>query len=772
MNMKLAVTRSFIWLFVWFVFLSAGVHGAEQTYDIENDPIRVALREQVISVYAEEGLDAAIAQLPAFKAKLTAEGYRDENIYEHVWKESQLHVKNLAFSYALYEWIFIDSTNGDLSGESTNYSDAILYNILIRLSRDMGKLAQAEKWTQAGRRMANYQFGIDYDLKKYPDTAQDIHPAFPGFKNKDFPLLYSEQLQAPRLAARDYLDYSRLNIFEQLMEQTYYRGDWKSAMLYAEWIKQFSDALAAEPHHWHTHNHQELERLNSDAIAMQAELMWLQGKEQMALEHLERVIEERPSYYYGTHYRRGMTAIWWRAALGKKVPEDLEYLESRIDKMAKNRFFNTRTMSAWNTRSRIWWFYNNDQRDLAVEMMNTYFEEKPEFWQADWEMYLDMIMQEGDNRPESEEVFLQLLESYRKKGTKIYEPFLYEKYARWLSWQGRFEEACAIQREAVRLYKAFQMPDMAALAEQTLAQYEMGLKNQQQAPSPVVEEPAEANEEFPIAFKGKESGEYKVNLPVATVDLQPKSMHSLHQQDFMAFGHFTLANPGNEQLKGNLELSPAQDLVTEQTEASLFLTFRSDPGQEKAEVPIVLEPGRLLTLSMESFSREEGGGNVTLRWKPEQGAGLESVWTFVKGDGFGKGDFTNAGAYLNNPFYLVPVYQALQREPSDEAGVLDFRIVASETLRIEVYDLEDNQPVYIDDQGDGKLDGVGDVLARDDNANDLPDMRFKPGRVDAGFVLYFVPLPDRKPGPLELNVHIFENGKWVPRSVHTIDFKP
>ncbi|MDF3130721.1 hypothetical protein P0Y35_16040 [Kiritimatiellaeota bacterium B1221] len=771
MNIQRTFNRSLIRLFALNLWWSLSPLEAAQSYDIEDDPIRIALREEVISVFEAEGVDAAVAKFPVFKAQMMAEGYQDEKVYEHVWKESQLHVKDPEFRYKLYEWIFLDSADGDLSGKSLNYSDAILYNILINLSREMGKLAQAEKWTQAARRMAAYQYGIEYDLDRYPDVDEEVHAAFPGLKNKKFPLRYAEQLDAPRLAAREYLAYSQLNIFEQLMEQSYYRGDWKSALLYAEWIKQFSDALAAEPQRWHTHNHQELERLNSDAVALQAELMWLQGKGKMALAHLEKVIEERPSYYYGTHYRRGMTAIGWRAALGQKVPEDLAYLESRIEKMKNNRFFNTRAMSAWNTRSRIWWYFNNGQRDIALELMKAYFEEKPEFWRADWEMYLDMVMQEGDRRPESEEVFLQLLEAYRKNGFKIYEPFLYEKYARWLSWQGRFEEACAIQREAVRLFKAFQMPDMVVLAEQTLAQYETGLKNQQNAPSPTEEKGVEVAEDFPIAYEAQKAGEYKVDLPVAGADLQPRSMHSLYQQDFMAFSHFTLANPGNEVLKGTLELAPVQELDMEETEASIFLSFRSDPGAENVRLPLELAPGRLLTLRMESYRRGEGGGNVTLRWKPEAGEGLESIWTFVQGEGFGKGDFTNAGAYMNNPFYLVPIYQALQREASEEAGLLDFRIVASETVRIEVYDLEDQQPVYIDDQGDGKLDGVGDVLARDGNGNDLPDMRFEPGRVDAGFVIYFVLLPDREAGPLELRVQIFENGEWISRSIHRIAFQ-
>ncbi len=744
---------------------------AERIYNTNRHPIFLALEETLSPVLENEGVEAAVALLPYFKADMLAEGYSERDIFVHIWLNAQMYQPKTEVSYAIYEWLFIDSVRGDLSGKTMNDSGSILIRLLTTKSRQLGRLAQAERWLQINQLIEEHYLGMVFDLDQYPDLADDIDPAFPGLKRKHFPLRYRDQINASSNAPDFYLHYDHLFVLANLGEHAFCRGDWKTALLYGQWLEGFAESVINEPELWNYQSSNETKNIYSDAMARQTELMWMMGHREEALATLEQHIRDCGAWFYGLHYKREMTAITWRASLGKKVPADYDYLVDEWDDMTQNKFWDTDVMGRKNRITRMWWLYRNDRRDEAVALMEAYFNEDNIPLREDWELYLNMVLMEKDTRPESEEVFMLLLADYRKHGQKIYEPFHYEKYARWLSWQGRWEEVLAIQKEAVRLYTAFEMDEMREKALVLLAEYER-LAAEADAPVEETVAPA-AKDAIPMSFEAGPAEAYRVDLPPVTVDLQPQLMQSLHAQNTSALALFSLANPGNEVLKGELEVSPALDMKVDRVDHFLSLYFEANAMGGRSRIPLELEAGSLLSLQLESYTRHPEGAKVQLRWQPATDEeGLEAEWNYVVGEGFGKGDFSSAGAYLNNPFYLVPIYQALLRDPSPDAGRIDFRVVASETLRLEVYQLADEQPIYIDDQGDGALDGVGDVLARDNNRNGWPDVDFAPGRVDAGIVIYFLPLPDRKPGPVELNLQIRSGDAWETRAVHTIEFKP
>jgi len=383
-------------------------------------------------------------------------------------------------------------------------------------------------------------------------------------------------------------------------------------------------------------------------------------------------------------------------------------------------------------------------------------------------------LRDDDRRPEVESVFLALLKTYRHRGLKIREPFLYERYAGWLALNGRWEEAVAIQREAIRLFNSFGLDLCLEPAWAKLDQYLAMLTAPEQ--DEVSEEKTEeegylVQEGWPL-FPAEHLGSSPPPVDVSGIlsDLQPVRQVSVVSPGDAAISQFTLANAGRQALSGDLVLSPVGKVEVSKEKSGTAI--RIHPGEGEVRVPLNVSGEAMQMLEFEAV--DGVAMDLDLRWMPStEGIGNgQSRWTRVEGDPAQNGGLTNAGAYIANPFYLVPVYQSLVREETGSEELVNFRVVSSEPCRIEVYEVSTGHPVYIDFEGDGDLHGSGDMLRMDKDMNGIPDVGYAEDTRDSGFVIYFTPSGDLSGRELQLTVELPIEGEWTPMTQHVIHFSP
>jgi hypothetical protein len=157
---------------------------------------------------------------------------------------------------------------------------------------------------------------------------------------------------------------------------------------------------------------------------------------------------------------------------------------------------------------------------------------------------------------------------------------------------------------------------------------------------------------------------------------------------------------------------------------------------------------------------------LTLHWNGPSQTHDRATWRFEPAETGVSKAVIDAGAYRANPFFLIPIYHVYQdRTPGP--GLLNLRAVASSPMRVEVYD-EDRELIAVDAQGDGKLDGSGDSLVKDQDHNGIADLALPPGRNEVSFLLMVRPLDGQGGEDVKLQIESFQNGTWQLMAVDTI----
>jgi len=102
---------------------------------------------------------------------------------------------------------------------------------------------------------------------------------------------------------------------------------------------------------------------------------------------------------------------------------------------------------------------------------------------------------------------------------------------------------------------------------------------------------------------------------------------------------------------------------------------------------------------------------------------------------------------------------------------VDFKIMASEPMRIEVYDSTGTKLICVDANGDGDFSDKGDLVYQDLNGNGHPDLGLGEGDTLASLTMYV------DPGQIEagdsdtsreVSISLLEDGEWHLDAVDVI----
>ncbi|QTN33836.1 hypothetical protein HZ994_16460 [Akkermansiaceae bacterium] len=379
---------------------------------------------------------------------------------------------------------------------------------------------------------------------------------------------------------------------------------------------------------------------------------------------------------------------------------------------------------------------------------------------------------------EVEPALLALLETARSGGIKREEIDLYRIYSDFLIASGRYEDALRIQNELLRLLRAFNVYPRIPEALYGLAKIR-ALMGQKLSAEEALAEASEKLDaaKIPAASAARIRATISTPLPAAEkeddakprIDLQPRRSMMVPLAGLPSRGLFSLTNPSGAYESGNLTLTgPGLSARHDADAGQLFVQLGTTGGQPRLVQPLTLAPGSTVLVDfLLDAAKSDAAQTVEISWQPNGGgAEQKAVWSTDKPEAGVSMAVTDASEYLDNPFYLIPVYHLIQYQDDFEQAV-DFRVVASQPTRVEMYD-QGEQMVFVDAEGDGSFASEGDSISQDLNRNGEPDLRLEASGKERRFMLFVRPVAELKAKDLDLEIQVKIQGEWQTYSTDRI----
>lgn len=378
-----------------------------------------------------------------------------------------------------------------------------------------------------------------------------------------------------------------------------------------------------------------------------------------------------------------------------------------------------------------------------------------------------------------EPVLVSLLTIAREGGLKQREIALYEIYARLLVSLGRYEDALVIQQELIRLLQSFDLFPRLPAALRYLAEIHSLLGDRDTAAAVLKDaRGAVANAKLPEATGKRLLAALAQALPeasgkhesaAATTDLQPLKSMVIPLEGLPARGLFTLTNLSGRKVGGQLRFRGPGLVFREPEEGLVALDVSAANGHDDLNRKVTLAAGDFLAINLSRDSSSGAGASkVSISWQPDSGKPQIAEWTAEDAEQGVSVAITDAAEYLDNPFYLIPVYHLLQYKDTFPE-VADLRVVASTPSRVELYDQND-ELVFVDADGDGAFVSEGDIISKDLNRNSLGDLTLDPLRQEIRFRLFVRPTKVNPDQELTLDLQLLQQGEWVTHSTDRIVF--
>lgn len=718
------------------------------------------LARDAVAAYRENGKAGMTALLDDRFAELHVARPRHPKLFSEnmprffrLFKEAQTGSgrEDPRFSADLYEWLF---ENASKYPTSFNRFD-IMNNYALSLSQS-GQRARAKVLlNQMAEILALSGF----------DTNLDSHPENRCFE--DFSLVNSPSYQEVKFFGLDHASF-----LTRLSGQALVEGRWKDALAQA-----------------HGHSEVVLHKFESDPSIKQKLVEWqnqvvasrggqaqvfdlLQFHDRADKLHFLNSDDEFSKCYGGRSRHTGKVHLARNRILRRDVDEKLVSQLNYLVRMITRHKLLSRQSRFEAQHVLVLALFELGREEEAWSMLEELREEAPHelMFNSLWvKQKLAVGKLDG-----LEDLLISQLHWVRGQGEKVSELQLHFLYVDFLKASGRLDEAIRVQLEAVRLLKSFDLYTWLPGAQLDLADLYALVGNLGEAKSQraKAEKVLTGGRTFPDHLTRKVREHLSRKLPApgqddevpALADLQPKRQLCVPIEGFAAHGLFLLMNPSRDRVKGQLQVTGNHgELTMEEGGGSYRVVVNSSKGIPKTSpLDLTLEAGAKVFLKLSTdkagFTRE---GELKIRWIPEKGPLLESVWNYEPAEADGvQSTVVDAGLYSHNPFYSIPIYHLIQSKEGF-LNPVDLKITASHGARIEVYD-EKSQLVLVDQNGDGDLFDQGDLLVLDENSDGHGDLKVE--RKDARSTLFLIQVTPKEILPDDgLTVHLRdrgESGRW------------
>ena len=201
----------------------------------------------------------------------------------------------------------------------------------------------------------------------------------------------------------------------------------------------------------------------------------------------------------------------------------------------------------------------------------------------------------------------------------------------------------------------------------------------------------------------------------------------------------------------------------------LTIVFKEGLAQSEpiASPPVLLPAGQSMDINVR-FPKGLIQSNLTvnLTWQDESAHEPSSTWqiTFAPATQHLSG-LAEVSLVAITPFSRATFHHTLY--PGDYAGVVNFKVVAGAECRIAYYDEKTGQLCGVDATGDGKFDGVGDILGFDRDSDGYPDILVGQN-LPHPISLRATPVNAVVGKSFELEVFRLSNGGWVSEATNVL----
>ncbi len=731
----------------------------------------ITMKDRMVAVYRTQGVDAGIKMLDsegrAFFKKAGATGRYD--FLEQISNEASTGSgrEDLKWGLALTEWCYrFTLTNGE--GYWLRYLTPTMHECYF----DVGNYSAARAVIER-ERTSKLEGGKELDVTKLK-TVGPLDPEFPAIGKKTLGNL-------ERIGTKDF------GFFVSQAQQDLVEGKWHKAMEAAalgsehaldtsKWYQGRPNLVDSKPmvsnmtFHW---------RRSKIVSADGYRFLGLQELELKTLDELSNYNPDEPEAWNEVLMGR-CRALLLNHQLGKKGDEVIGTLSGlreelkkvlisskedadRVDLMIADIYFRQ------GNAKRGWEIINEvrakqgQSRDMKFEVDREWSRQRVNTGKTD----------------EVEPVLVNLLTIAREGGLKQREIELYEIYAQLLVALGRYDDALVIQQELLRLLKSFDLFPRVPSALRYLAEIHSLLGDRDKAAKLAKEAQMNlASARVPDAWRKRLDLALGQALPAAsdqrkseeaTTDLQPLKAMMIPLEGLPARGLFTLTNLSGRNVEGILRFN-GQGLSFRESEVGMVeLDVARSDGQAELSRQVMVAAGDFIAINLSTIpSAGASASKVAINWQPNGGKIQSAEWSAEDAEKGVSVAITDAAEYLDNPFYLIPVYHLLQYKDSF-AEVADMRVVASAPARIELYDQSD-ELVFVDADGDGAFDSEGDMVSKDRNRNAIGDLAMIASSQEMRFRIFVRPLKINADQDLLLDLQLLEQGEWVTHSTDRIVF--
>jgi len=725
--------------------------------------------ELVENIRTFRGDAAGIAFLEAQFAEKAKENGNFSNLFYKVWNEAQFGagMQDPAWSSRLNDAAFIAAYRSGRYAQGFE----ILNNLCARLSSSgrYGRLAEVHAILEDAYRKA----GMNMDPTSYPDRGPAI-PSLPGIRHRDINIAtpYSKQLPAdpPPISRPSAFNEMQASALLNYSSQRLNRGDWQGGLEWAVWLRDWAtddegNLIQARNGIWYSAN-----------LSISANLESLGY-----LEEALAVIEESVAAPYGQNYRgrdkinAALQQLDLKRDVGRPDPELIPKLRELITRIENHVHYGR--SGAWGAKITLAEaLFDAGRFEEGDRLLEEIIGEGS--FSARWSR-LDRWLATGRTEGVEDEL-MALLRNTREGGHKISELGLYARYADFLESTGRFDEALAMRREAIRLARDFngftrlpvQLAKLAALLHK-LGYADLAAQAADEARSLL-----KAGDMPPSTIKSV--GESLAGIvPAATapvqdpgksqpeVDLQPHRGLVIPLEGAPWTGYLTLANPGTTAIRGILKISgaPLSAKVDEET-GDIRVELAKAKGDGHAGMPMTLAPGSYRLITVAADAENAGDGELEFSWRSTgEDKGSEARIFIDKREQGVAGAIIQAGEYQANPFYGVPIHLSyVAKDQRAKSSPLRFR--ASQAARIEIYRL-DGTPLAVDGAGNGTLLDPGDELFTEtDGAGNLL-VELANGTAALKIVAY--PQGRIEADGLKIDIEVSDGGEWSLHSSNRIE---
>ncbi len=719
-----------------------------------------AAMQEVIGIYQTSGESTALQRLTQLAAPYIHDSFAGHQFYVPIWGEAQMLEgrRDQELALSIYNWLrdYIDR-NSD-----TSINRIRVRHNLAGAQISTGRIALLSQNIQEIESLVLSNHGLDIpallnaaaqdkDRFKFPSVVTDLEynaaqrPYRKVRVGNQFPVEVPIALRA-------------------ITEERMWNGRLHEALYITKWLNQ-SDTFQS-----------------ADCIGKGRNLMGtiytMFGEYDKAIEVYQQNLNDQLSAYRGRQWHAAATEVDYLYVKGKTSERSVTDLNTLEQLRANNRLDSrygayevqlVRLVEEVDLQQAQWVEPFIRLVKYAMEENMTYFAQRVRL------AIIHVVLSGGIVDEQFEKIFLQALLASREMGAKIQEPFLYRDYARFLASQGRMDEALELMRTARDLFSMWDFRLRQMEAELYLTEFLFRLKRIDNAQLLAVSQ-SEVFEEVPqwLQRQAMQLSAISAAIPLESdsqvVVLSPERITTAPVSEWGAQAIFTLANPGPVPINGMLHFagvysaqSFSEGLVLIDASASGDETRRTELSREWS-----LGPWEQGFIMIATDLAEDNSYQVELSAQASASTVPAVSVLEVQPGNYGEiRSFISAHLIRDNPYFASPVFHILQGTHAREESIA-FRLVASASCRIEAYG-EKGELIFVDANGDGRLDGRGDLLPYDSDSGGVAKVHLTEGETAKLIEIRYFPKKSNSDEPIEIRIERYVAGEWQTQAMDIIE---